>query len=62
MESLTEISDTYLDYHKHTPEAYARVLEIMNHWEFMLELNTRRAKEELYVPSNVIEVDFQAKA
>lgn len=62
MESLTEYTDAYLDFHRHSPEAYEMVLTVMHRWEWTIDLATDRAKEDLFVPDNVIQVDFRPKA
>lgn len=49
--------DTYLDRQGHSEEAYVKVTDVLNKWEFMVSLATQRALQQLFyeqLPENVI--------
>lgn len=56
-DQLQNAMNNYLDGHDHTVDAYQTVADVMQKWEFMVALATRRALEQLFyqeLPDNVI--------
>lgn len=56
-DQLQFATDRYLDQHAHSDEAYVKVTDVINKFDFMVTLAVQRALEELYykdLPSNVI--------
>lgn len=52
---LLEYTDTYLNHHRHSQAAYEHVMEVLNRFDFMVDLARERAVRELQVPiSNVV--------
>jgi hypothetical protein len=54
---LQNAMDRYLDQHAHSDEAYVKVTDVLNKWEFMVTLATQRALQQLFyedLPPNVI--------
>lgn len=52
---ITPQADAYLDYHRHSAEAYDHVAQVIAKTEHMVNLAMQRATDELAIPStNVI--------
>lgn len=47
---LTHTADRYLDYYNHSPEAYEQVCDVLNKFEFLVELAMSRAIQILELP------------
>lgn len=51
---VTEATDRYLDYSKHSQEAYEHANHVLGAFEFAVQLATQRALEQLEIPEAVV--------
>lgn len=55
---LTNHTDAFLDYYKHSAAAYERVGSVLGKFEFMVDLASTRAIDALPIPTECVIIQF----